>query len=96
MANRLRGSSAQNAASATECKGCQRCVAGVSHRQEKLEDRPDQDSAFAPGGCQGQAVQRDQGWFNVSATDRALLFHREDAQGTEMCSSQKPDIKAAF
>ena len=87
MANRLHGSSAQKAASATECKECQRCVAGVSHRQDSLEDGPDQDSAFAPGGCQGQAVRRDQGWFNVGATDRALLSRREDAQGTERCSS---------
>ena len=51
MAHRLQGSSAQKAASATECKECQRCVAGVSHRQDLLEDRLDQDSAFAPGGC---------------------------------------------
>ena len=83
-ANRLHGSSAQKAASATECKECQTRVAGVSHRQDSL----DQDSASAPGGCHGQAVLRDQGWFNVGATDRALLFHGEDAQGT--------DIKAAF
>ena len=59
MANRLHGCSAHKAASATECRECQRCVAGVSHRQDSLEDRPDQDSAVAPGGCQGQAVWRD-------------------------------------
>ena len=70
-----------------ECKECWKCVAGVSHRQDLLEDRPDQASGFAPGSCSGPAVQRDQGRFNVGATDRALLFHREDAQGTEMCGS---------
>ena len=96
VAHRLYGSSAQKAASATECKDCQKCFAGVSTRQDLLEDLPDQDSAFAPRGCSGQAIQRGQERFNVGPTDRALLFVEKMRKERKCAAVLVTDIIAAF
>ena len=61
----------KKAASSAERKECQRCFAGVSLRQDLLENHPEGS----------RAAQRH------LLTDRALLFHQEDAQGTDMCGS---------
>ena len=92
MAHRLHGSSAQKAASATECKECLRCVAGVSHRQDLLEDRPDQDSAFAQGR-QSRAIKGG----STSVPQIVLSFFIEKMRKERKCAAVLfTDIKAAF
>ena len=92
MAHRLLGSSAQKAASATECKECQRSVAGVSHCQDLLEDRPDQNSAFAQGR-QSRAIKGG----STSVPQIVLSFFIEKMRKERKCAAVLfTDIKAAF
>ena len=84
------------ATSSVECKECQRRFAGVPFGQDLLENYPDQDSAFAPGGCSGPAVRRSQGRFNGGATESCLPIYQGCVKERKCAAALFTDIKTAF